>query len=837
MKTAVVHDWLNGMRGGEKVLESILPLLPEPTIFTLFHVPGSVSPAIERHPIRRVVPEPDARRAARLPQLPAALSPGRRDASTSPASTSSSRPRTAWPRARSRRPGAPHLCYCHTPVRYAYEQFDLYFPPRRTSLRWLKAAAIARPAPLGHRHRLAPDALPRQLLGRRRADPPALRSGGRRSATRRSTSSSSRPRRGGPRGLPARRRGARALQALRRRRRDRFAPRAGGWSSSAADRKRRASARWRPSSVEIRVGLQPRRAAPLYRTCAAYLQPGEEDFGIAAVEALACGAPVVALGARRRPGHRARRGERDPLRSATAPRRLAEAVQRADRDAVRLHSICEARRSPSGRNASPRQFRGALGEPSAVIRKSTRRIAVLLAVSDVGGDARGPRRGLLPALPRRDRPRHQGDSRRLARTTGSFPLMAVLWPSSTTSTASTRSAATARGSRRAWRSSSPPDWRRCSWRVSRPSTAASPTRAWSSLFFFALDVLFVFAGRTAIRRYLEEAWRHGVGVRHVLVVGAGRLGRALVEKLLEHPEAGLRAVGFVDDAPASSGRATAALPVLGTTADAARIVDERGVDTVFLALPLDAHRTMLAVLQEVGRTIADVRVVPDLLQYITFRAGVEDLDGLPVVHLTQVPLTGWMSLVKRTPRPRRSRPPRSSCSRPSTPRSPRPSGSRTAGPSSTGSAAWASTAGRSTSSSSARWSSTRRRSRDRPGRAPDDPRRTRVGAFLRRWSLDELPQLVNVLRGEMSLVGPRPERPEFVREFKEKFPQYMLRHRVRAGITGWAQVHGWRGQHQPLQAHRVRPLLHRELVARPRHQDPLDDAAPRPAPPERVLIA
>ena len=72
-------------------------------------------------------------------------------------------------------------------------------------------------------------------------------------------------------------------------------------------------------------------------------------------------------------------------------------------------------------------------------------------------------------------------------------------------------------------------------------------------------------------------------------------------------------------------------------------------------------------------------------------------------------------------------------------------------------------------------------------------RRTRVGAFLRSTSLDEVPQLVNILMGDMSLVGPRPERPEFVREFKEKFPQYMLRHRVKAGLTGWAQVHGWRG--------------------------------------------
>jgi len=312
------------------------------------------------------------------------------------------------------------------------------------------------------------------------------------------------------------------------------------------------------------------------------------------------------------------------------------------------------------------------------------------------------------------------------------------------------------------------------------------------LLFFVADVLFVFAGRTAIRRYLEEAWRHGFGVRHVLVVGAGRLGRAVIDKLAEHPEAGLRAVAMLDDDPQRLGELYRSIPVAGPTSQAAAAVEQLGVDTVFLALPLEAHRTMLEVLKEVGRTVADVRVVPDLLQHITFRAGVEDLDGLPVVHLTQVPLSGWMSLVKRTVdlfvsstalvvlspafaaialairredkgqvfyRQRRM----GLDGRPFEIlkfRSMVPGAEDESGPT------WAS---------------------------PEDPRCTRVGHFLRRWSLDELPQLINVLRGDMSLVGPRPERPEFVREFKETFPQYMLRHRVRAGMTGWAQVHGWRG--------------------------------------------
>jgi exopolysaccharide biosynthesis polyprenyl glycosylphosphotransferase len=193
-----------------------------------------------------------------------------------------------------------------------------------------------------------------------------------------------------------------------------------------------------------------------------------------------------------------------------------------------------------------------------------------------------------------------------------------------------------------------------------------------------------------------------------------------------------------------------------------------------------------------ARECVEIKLVPDILQYVALNAAMEDVDGTPVINLSQVPLQGWNSMVKRgmdiavalaailallpflplvalaiwleDRGPIFYRQERMGLDGKSFMilklRSMRVNAESSSGP------VWA---------------------------IRDDPRRTRVGSFLRHTSIDELPQLWNVLTGDMSIVGPRPERPTFVREFKHKIPRYMLRHRVKSGITGWAQVHGWRG--------------------------------------------
>jgi len=311
-------------------------------------------------------------------------------------------------------------------------------------------------------------------------------------------------------------------------------------------------------------------------------------------------------------------------------------------------------------------------------------------------------------------------------------------------------------------------------------------------FFLALNVTFLAFGRFCLRAYLERLWLRGEHVRRVLIAGSGELARAVGERIFEHRELGLEVAGYVDDEAPPPDGITDRFQRLGGLADLTALIQERGIDQLFVALPLSRHSDMLRVLRDAGKEGIDIKVVPDLLEYIALRAGVEDLDGLPIVNLTNRPLEGWNSLAKRTIdvvlsaiglvllspvfglialmiwiedrgpifyRQERmgldGKPFEILKFRSMVVEAEKETG-----------AVWA---------------------------AKGDDRRTRVGKFLREWSLDELAQLVNVLEGDMSLVGPRPERPEFVATFKERVPQYMLRHKVRSGITGWAQVNGWRG--------------------------------------------
>jgi glycosyltransferase involved in cell wall biosynthesis len=359
LKTAVVHDWLNGMRGGEKVLEAILPLLPSPTIFTLFHVPGSVSPEIERYTIRAswLNRLPGSRRGYRhlLPLFPSAVESF--DLSGFDLVVSSSH---CVAKGAIAPPGTPHLCYCHTPVRYAYEQFDLYFPPGRTRLRRWKAAAIARLRAWD----VATASRPTRYLANSSAVAERIeRYYGKTAAVCHPPVDveffrpADRPE---PRepfllavgALVPYKRFEVAIDAARRLRRRLVLV---GRGPEAA----RLSALSRDSDIEIRSGLGGDALRDLYRSCAAYVQPGEEDFGISAVEALACGAPVVALG---------RGGARDIVRDGEngvlcedGSDALAAAVARAE--ALRFdYTFLRASALPFRGERFAAEFRGAIGE-------------------------------------------------------------------------------------------------------------------------------------------------------------------------------------------------------------------------------------------------------------------------------------------------------------------------------------------------------------------------------------------------------------------------------------------------------------------------------------------
>jgi len=310
--------------------------------------------------------------------------------------------------------------------------------------------------------------------------------------------------------------------------------------------------------------------------------------------------------------------------------------------------------------------------------------------------------------------------------------------------------------------------------------------------FLVINIAFGYLSRKFIREALERRWLAGIGLRKILIAGAGDLGRVVADRILEHRELGYQIVGFVDDKAGGDHLGYRGLPLLGSLSEAAEIVANEKIDDLYVALPLEEHMKLLDLVETTSREGVDVKVVPDLLQFIALRARLEDLDGVPVINLNDVPLQGLSAFIKRTLDIIIS----------------------------TGALVGMAVPGLIISWLIKRSSSgpifyaqermgldgkqfTVYKFRTMPIDAENetgpiwadenDSRATRVGAFLRRHDLDEWPQFWNVLKGEMSIVGPRPERPFFVEQFKHRIPQYMLRHKVKAGITGWAQVNGWRG--------------------------------------------
>lgn len=312
------------------------------------------------------------------------------------------------------------------------------------------------------------------------------------------------------------------------------------------------------------------------------------------------------------------------------------------------------------------------------------------------------------------------------------------------------------------------------------------------ILFWCLSFALVTLNRWTFREVLRFFRRRGYNLRYALVIGAGSLAQELVAKLHRRQELGVRVIGYLTRKPEKIGKPYSGVKVIGGYDELPEILASKTVDQVFLALPQEEYHNTEKILRYLQDHTVDVRIVPDVYQFMSIQGQAELFEGLPIVTLQATPLYGWSQVSKRatdilfslliiavtspvlllvgllvkltSQGPVLYRQKRMGYDGTVFEilkfRSMRVDAEKETG------AVWA---------------------------QENDPRRTPIGGFLRKTSLDELPQFLNVLKGEMSIVGPRPERPELVEKFRTAIPKYMLRHKIKAGITGWAQVNGWRG--------------------------------------------
>lgn len=321
----------------------------------------------------------------------------------------------------------------------------------------------------------------------------------------------------------------------------------------------------------------------------------------------------------------------------------------------------------------------------------------------------------------------------------------------------------------------------------RALLTTEPAAAQQGLRLWAFAVVYLVAGRALLFWSEVAARRRGETLRPTLIIGAGNVGRLAAQRMQAYPELGLRPVGFLDKNARAADTDGEAPPVLGASWDLERVVEEHEVEQVVVTFSSAPHEVLLSLARRCEELGVRVAFVPRLFDRMTERVRVEHVVGLPLLTAELVNPKGWQFAIKHAI-------------------------DRVA-------AATlllltfpillcAAVAVRISLGSPVIFRQARVGRDDRPfemlkfrtlkglpsdevleATAPPD-RRTRVGEFLRRTSIDELPQLVNVLRGEMSLVGPRPERPELTHLFNGRVNRYSDRHRVKSGITGWAQIHG-----------------------------------------------
>ncbi len=310
--------------------------------------------------------------------------------------------------------------------------------------------------------------------------------------------------------------------------------------------------------------------------------------------------------------------------------------------------------------------------------------------------------------------------------------------------------------------------------------------------FFILNVTLDLIARIIVRKILRDIRRRGMNLKHILLVGYGKAAREYIDRIIENPQWGYHILGILDDKTERAAHYRG-IHIIGRTEDLIQILSVNSLDEIAITLELSEYYKLEHIVAQCEKSGVHTKFIPDYGNIIPTKPYTEDLMGLPVINIRYVPLTNTFNMIEKrvmdiigslvcivlfspvmlitaflikltSPGPLIFKQERVGLHN------------------------------RPFIMYKFRSMEVQKEQSEKNGwTTKNDPRVTGIGKFIRRTSVDELPQLWNVLKGEMSLVGPRPERPQYVEKFREDIPRYMVKHQVRPGMTGWAQVNGYRG--------------------------------------------